>query len=84
MVEESWIMEMVAMAKKPPSFTNDDAGEVARYFVKCHGSALWRRVKPKIEVKRNYEKYVKDVLLMGVEIGVAETLKMIRDAADEA
>lgn len=72
------------MKNNTQSLTNEDAGQMAHHFAKVHGDEIWKSIKPKIEVDQKYEKYVKEVLLMGVEIGVAETLKMIRDAADEA
>ena len=72
------------MSDKTQSLTNEDVAQVAEVFVKQHGTEIWKQLRPKIEVNPGYEKYIKDVLLMGVEIGVAETLKLIRDAADEA
>lgn len=72
------------MADKTQSLTNGDIAEVAAHFVKCHGVEIWKQLKPNIKVTPKFEKYAKDILLMGVELGVAETLKMIRDAADEA
>lgn len=74
------------MSDKTQSITNEDVAQVAEVFVKQHGTEIWKQLKaePKFKVSKEAEKYVKAVLLMGVEIGVAETLKMIRDADDEA
>lgn len=71
------------MADKTQSLTNGDIAELAKHFIKCHGDELWKELKPNIEVNPKFEKYAKDILLMGVELGVAETLKMMRDATDE-
>lgn len=70
--------------KAEQSLTNEDAGQAAKMFVEHHGAEIWRKLKPKVNVGSGFESYVKGVLLMGVEIGVAETLKIIRDAADKA